>query len=194
MNNDFTYLIPSESNIKNIVGSEIKDIIKCSFETYEEFIEYLNTCGVNGHNDKKSYFKYSYGTLLIIFKNCELSFSSAEDLNSIILCYEKNTESILNKRNLLEDVDVLNKISIFELDINSDIINQRIDSIDVLTRKDLSPKEKGLPSEVGLRFNLNNKKNFILSHNLTQNNFVFSILFENERLPHDIITKLSYSI
>lgn len=194
MNSDFTYLIPSKSNINNIVGLEIKNIIKYSFETYDEFIEYLNDVGINKFHNKESFFKYSYGALLIVFNDCELSFVSAEDLNSLIVCYEKDTKNIINEKSLLKDEDVLNKTSILELDAHTDLINQKVVSIDILTRNDLSPKERGLPSEVGLRFNLTNQKSFIISHNLTQNSFVFSILFKNDTLPDSVIIKLTHSV
>lgn len=183
-----TYLVPSESRVDTLIGAQIKDIVKCSFETYEEYKEYLEACSIVGFDDRESFFKYGDGVLLIVFNEMEVSFTSAEDLNSIILRFEKIANEV-DEKYILNDDDVLDKTSILDIEEDSDLINQKIMSIEILSRNDLSAKEQGLPSELGVRFNLSNDKSFILSHNLTQNSFVFSFLVESDKLPDELITK-----
>jgi len=192
MKNQFAYLVPSESRMGTLIGSEIKDIIKCSFETYQEHKEYLNECDIDGFDDKESFFKYGNGPFLIVFKDVELSFSSAEDLNSLIVCYQKTSDNQIYENYIFEDSAVLEKIPILDIGNYSDLINQEIVGIEILTRNDLNPKEQCVPSEVGIHFYLKNNKRFTLSHNLTENSFVFSILFENDKLPDTLIVKEKY--
>ncbi len=193
MDRDSVYSIPSNIRVKNLINARIKDIIKCSFESYKEYESYLIECDLREYNNMESYFKYSYGAILILLDNCELSFSSAEDLNSLIARYEKNVDGAEGEQYLMNDIDVLDKTSISQLYPNSGLVNQRVSGVDILTRDNLSPKEKGLPSEVGLRFKLENGYSFILAHNLTKNSFVFSILLDGSKLPENVIIKQSYS-
>jgi len=191
MKNQSTELVPSESKLNTLIGSQIKDIIKCSFETYEEHKEYLDEFEIDGFDDKESFFKFGDGPLLIVFEDVELSFVSAEDLNSLIVFLEK-TDNDIAENYILKDSDVLEKISIHDIGGHSELINQEIVGIEILTRNDLSPKEQCVPSEVGVHFYLKNNKRFTLSHNLTENSFVFSILFENDKLPDTLIVKEKY--
>jgi len=191
MKNQSTELVPSESKLKSLIGSQIKDIIRCSFETYEEHKEYLKECDIDGFDDRESFFKYAYGAILIVFEDVELSFVSAEDLNSLIVFLEKTDNEIVENY-ILKDSEVLEKISIHDIGGHSELINQEIVGIEILTRNDLNSRKQDLPSEVGIHFYLKNNRRFTLSHNLTENNFVFSILFENDRLPETLIVKEKY--
>jgi len=192
MKNQFAYLVPSESRMRTLIGTKIKDIVMCSFETYEEHKEYLNECDIDGFDDRESFFKYAFGALLIVFEEVELSFASAEDLNSLIVRYQKTSNNQIYENYILEDPDVLEKISIHDIGGHSELINQEIVGIEILTRNDLNSRKQDLPSEVGIHFYLKNDKRFTLSHNLSENNFVFSILFENDKLPDNLIVKEKY--
>ena len=185
------HLIPSKSQLQSLIGESIRDMVKCSFETYEDHLEYLYFPDMKDYDDQKSFFKYSYGCLLIIFDNYEFTFASAEDLNSLIVKCEKKGDIIYDDY-ILNDVDVLEKTYVKQINDNTDfldVLDQEIIAIDILSTNNLNAIQMGLPSEKGLRFSLKNNCELILSHNLTENSFVFSVLTKKDFISPATISK-----
>ena len=50
-----------------------------------------------------------------------------------------------------------------------------------------NPKQQGLPSENGQEFVFANEKKLLLSHNLTDNNFVFGVLTKEDTITEEIV-------
>ena len=190
---EWSILSEKENELKHLIGRKIVSMVKTSYETFQEHLNYLDEVGEINYRDRLSFFKYSYGSLLIIFdNNTEYSFGSAEDLNSIIMSCEKNIKGEYNKKHLAEDRSVLDKTSIFDVENNTDfkeLLYQNIMSINILTTNDLSGKEQGRPSEKGIEFIFENNKKLILSHNLTENSFVFAVLTERDKISLNTIIK-----
>lgn len=180
--------------LAGLLGHKIVNIIKVSYETFQQHLDYLDEVKIEGYRDEDSFFKYSYGGVLIAFDNeSEYSFGSAEDLNSVVLCCQKKSTGEYNENYILNSKDVASKISIHELEQEHDykeITNQEIVSINILTVSNLNYKEQGIPSEQGVEFILKNDKKIIISHNLTNNSFVFSVLTELDQISPDTIVKL----
>ncbi len=193
MKDIFDNNVPSEKidELEKIIGLQISGMIKVSYETYQDHLDYLNEVGLEKYDDLTSFFKYSYGNILLIFNNgVEYSFGSAEDLNSIILCCEKDISGNKRKAYVLEDTDVLEKTSVMDFDNDfRSVLNKTIISINILTSKKMNSKQQGLPSEIGLEFVFEDKTKLILSHNLTRNSFVFAVLTEDDIIPEDVIVK-----
>ncbi len=200
MQTQFNWTIPSDNNniLENIIGKEIRSIIKASHETYSDHISYLNDVGIAGYRDQFSFFKYALGSFIFSFSDgTECAFSSAEDLNSIIMSLQKSSTQEINQNYIFDDDDVLDFIKLDTIESSTDLqntINKKITTINILTKANLNDKEKLLPSEKGVEFIFENHKKIILSHNLTENNFVFSIQTETDALERkDFIVLKTYT-
>jgi len=184
----FEWTIPSEKekSLRSLIGCKIVDIVKTSYETYPEYLSYLNEVGIDYNIDKISFFKFSYGGLVIIFDNgVKCHFGSAEDLNSIIICFNDSC-------NDFNDAKELTFVSNIDNNPFLKLLNYKIIKINILTRNDLNSKQKGLPSENGLEFIFKNDEKIILSHNLTDNNFVFGVLTKEDAITKNRIVKKSF--
>ncbi|MGB4774921.1 MAG: hypothetical protein WBP45_07115 [Daejeonella sp.] len=190
----FEWTIPSkkENELKRLIGHKILSMVKTSYETFQEHLNYLDEVGEIDYRDRLSFFKYSYGGLLIFFDNdTEYYFGSAEDLNSVIMGCQKNINGKYNENYILDDKDVLDKTSVsdfFDNDFKK-ILNQKIRLINILTTNNLNGKEQCVPSEKGIEFIFENNKKLILSHNLTENSFVFAVLTERDKISLNTIIK-----
>lgn len=196
MDSEFTYSIPSEKRIHQLVGTKMIDLIKYSYEDFLEYTDYLEEVGIAGYRDWLSFFKYGYGGLLIVFDNgVEYSFGSAEDINSIVMCGQRNAEGTYRQGYIMNDADIKEAISASEMnDVHfNEITNRKIVMINVLTPIMQTSKQQGLPSEVGIEFVLENEKKLILSHNLTADSFVFSVLTDNDVLGVPTVVKHSFN-
>ncbi len=198
LENTFTYSVPSKKKLvlERLIHQEIVDIIKCSFESYDEYIAYLDEVKIVGYRNKESFFKYSYGVFLIIFNNKEeYSFAVADDINSIILRCQKDRFEKKYEKYILEDVDMKEKISVMDLDDKNDLnklINTKIEIINILTSNKLNPKQQALDSEQGIEFILQNDKKLILGYNLLLNSFMFALLDQDDQILTSI--KIKYSL
>jgi hypothetical protein len=195
MDSQFEWTIPSEKKLNYILGRKIKNIIKCSYERYQDYLDYLNLIKRKDNHDIKSFFKYSYGSVLVIFDDeSEYLFSSADDLNSVILCCQKQ-DHIYKSDYILNDTDVLEKITVFDIPDNYDfisLIDKVITQVNILSVSDMNYKEQGVSSEKGLEFIFDNNDKLLFSHNLTEDNFVFSILTDKDHVTSRINVIKSY--
>ena len=69
MERKFEWLIPTEreDEFKELIGCKIVSIMKFSYETFKDYLDYLDYVEQNGYRDRISFFKYSYGCLLLVF-------------------------------------------------------------------------------------------------------------------------------
>lgn len=195
MERQFEWTIPSvkEDSLKHLLGCKVINLVKTSYETFAKHLEYLDLTEQTGYRDRLSFFKYSYGSLLITFDNgAEYSFASAEDLNSVIMSCQKDTLGQKNDKYILEDESVLDITSVS--DVKGDFVemlNQKVKAINILTTLGLNSKQESLPSEQGVEFIFENDNKLILSHNLTENSFVFAVLSQLDKISSKSIIKLS---
>ena len=196
MEKQFEWTVPSvkEDGLKHLIGCKVIGLIKISYETFANHLEYLDLTEQTGYRDRLSFFKYSYGSLLIIFDNgVEYSFSSAEDLNSVIMCCQKDNSGQKNDKYILADESVLDITSVSDFESEFvDMLNQKIKSINILTTLDLNSKQESLPGEQGIEFIFDNGSKLILSHNLTENSFVFAVLSQLDKITPKSIVKMSF--
>lgn len=197
MESKFEWEVPSvyESNLRQLIGCRLLNIVKVSYETFQDHLDYLDEVGKEGYRDRLSFFKYSYGGVLLTFdNNAEYSFGSAEDLNSVIMCCEKDPilgyrpSYIMDKASVLDNTSALDFENEFQ-----EFLNVKIVSIKILSRNDLNPKEQGLPSETGVAFLFEGGRQLILSHNLTDDNNVFGVLSEKDKITNNVIVKKEFS-
>lgn len=179
MKNLFNWTILSEKKeeLKHIIGCEIVDIVKVSYESFQDYLLYLDDICENRYRDIFSFFRYHYGSIVFSFNNgMEYSFCIADDLNSIIMSCERDINGNCSKNYYLDDDSVIEMISINyfkEFTISCNFLNQPINAINILTKKDLSSKLECVPSEMGLELILQNGEKIYLHHNLGIENFYF---------------------
>lgn len=192
----FEWTIPSvkEDSLKHLVGCKVTSLVKTSYETFANHLEYLDMTGQTDYRDRLSFFKYSYGSLLITFDNgAEYSFGSAEDLNSVIMSCQKDNRGQKNDNYILEDESVLDITSVSDFESEFvELLGQKIKTINILTMLGLNSKQASLPSEQGIEFIFENGSKLILSHNLTENSFVFAVLSQLDKISSKSIVKLSF--
>ena len=177
MGKSLLWSIPSEKeqDLKLLIGSRITDLIKMSDETFTEYIAYLEEIGNENYKDKLSFFKFSFGGLLIQFDSgIQCYFSSAEDLNSIIIAFEADNNDFSG------GTEELTHACEVENNPFQNLLNKAIIQINILSRVDLNSKQLSTPSEVGMEFIMADDSKLVLSHNLTENNFVFGVLTEDD--------------
>jgi hypothetical protein len=187
-------LSTKSDSLKNLIDCKIINLAKASYETFADHLEYLDLTSQASYRDKLSFFKYSYGSLLIVFDNgIEYSFASAEDLNSVIMCCQKGTDGKRNSNYIMDDKDVLDIASISDFESEfGEMLNQKVMTINILTAVDLNSKQRALPSEQGIEFIFENGSKLILSHNLTENSFVFAVLSQLDKITPKSIVKMSF--
>lgn len=197
MESKFVWEVPSvhEGELRQLIGCRLLNIVKVSYETFQDHLDYLNEVGKEGYRDTISFFKYSYGSVLLIFdNNAEYSFASAEDLNSVIMCCQKDPVFGYRLSYIMNDADVLDNTSALDFENEfQKFLNIKIVSIKILSRSDLRPKPQGLPSETGVAFLFEGGRQLILSHNLTDDNFVFGVLSERDKITNNVIVKKEFS-
>nr|WP_315033171.1 hypothetical protein [uncultured Chryseobacterium sp.] len=179
------YPSQDKKKLSKIIGNEIKDILKISYETYEEFV--YDWSDYNEYQNKISFFKYSSGSVLLRFSNdLEYLFYSADELNSVMLLCQKDSMNI-NPYYVLDEEVNSDVRMIFSVKDNRDLLfnhfmNKRIKKIKILTKNNLNSKEKSLPSDMGIELFFENiNESLILNHHLDENkSFTFSILKGND--------------
>jgi hypothetical protein len=197
MENLFCWTIPNEKKalLHQLIGCKIVDMIKISYETYHDYLNYLDEIQENSYRDKVSFFKFHFGSLFVIFDNkVECSFSIADDLNSLIMICQKSIEGRIYNDYSLTDKTVLDKTSIFEIDKSCEIskmINQPVSKINILTLENLQGKLANVPSEMGLEFVFQNNERLSLSYNLSKNHLHFITCSKDDLVSN---TKIKYSI
>ncbi|WP_326983255.1 hypothetical protein VUJ46_01535 [Chryseobacterium sp. MYb264] len=185
--NIFIEYYPSQDRKRlcEIVGNEIKDIIKISYESYDEFLNDWDD--YHEYQNKFSFFKYSYGCVLLRFSNeLEYLFYSADEQNSVMLLCQRDAMNVNPYYVLNKEVNSEIKM-IFSVKEDRDLyfnrfINRKIKKINILTKNNLNSKEEDLPSNMGIELLFENmNESLILSHHLDENkSFVFSILEGND--------------
>lgn len=186
-NNIFIEYYPSQDKkrLSEIIGNEIKDIIKISYECYDEFLDDWEE--YNEYQNEFSFFKYSYGSVLLRFSNeLEYLFYSAEELNSVMLLCQRdginvNPYYVLNKE-INSDIRSIYSVKDDRSLYFNRFINRKINKIKILTQNNLNSKQEGRPSDMGIEILFEDiKDSLILGHNLDKNkSFVFSILEGND--------------
>lgn len=56
----------------------------------------------------------------------------------------------------------------------------------------MNSKQESLPGEQGIEFIFDNGSKLILSHNLTENSFVFAVLSQLDKVTPKLIVKMSF--
>lgn len=191
---EWNVLSAKDDNLKQLIGCKVVNLVKVSYETFAAHLEYLDLIERNTYRDRLSFFKYSYGSLLIVFDDgVEYSFSSSEDLNSVIMCCQKDNRGQKNDKYILEDESVLDITSVSDFESEFvEMLNQKVKAINILTALGLNSKQESLPSEQGIEFIFENGKKLILSHNLTENSFVFAVLSHIDKISSKSIVKLNF--
>jgi hypothetical protein len=71
--------------LNSLKGLRITSLVRCSCDSYDEFDEY-GLYGIAEHD----FFRFATGPVVIVFENgLEISFSSAEDISSVITWVQK---------------------------------------------------------------------------------------------------------
>lgn len=189
INNIYTQGIPSEkiTLLQELIGQAITSLIKYSFDTPEEYFDYLAMCEIEDKS-LESAFKWNYGFLSVAFDNdTRFSFYSNEEINSVMVKLEYKDGTSDPKK--IEDITSA-KLSIDARDLNSNysgLLYSPVEQINILTTLGLNAKELDLPSETGLELILQNGRKLILSHNLTKDSFVFTVLTERDNIPAETV-------
>jgi len=193
MHTKYSWTVPSEKKeeLEYLIQNKIVCMMKTSYETYEDYLDYLDQVGIYEYRDRTSFFKYSYGGVMLRFDDgSEYSFGSAEDLNSVIMSCQKDSFGKKNEKYILDDKDILSLDSVLDIDYEyKNIMYKKIVEINSLTTEYLSSKEQSVPSEKGIEFLFENGNSLILAHNLTGNNFVFAVLSGYNQIAKKVIVK-----
>lgn len=150
------------SELKVLIGCQIIDMKKCSFDSYQDYTEYLDEVGIDHYRSKNSFFRYGFGSLLIEFNNNEkFDFAYVDELHSVVVLKDIDNS-------VLDDLELKEIISIKEFPQSSllECLNLRINKINILTEYPLRGNLDLVPSESQIEFIFENKKNLILGLNL----------------------------
>lgn len=185
---EWTVLSKKKEELRHMIGYEIVNILKISYDGFQDYLNYLDEIYENRYRDRFSYFRFHYGRLIFFLNNgIKYSFSIADDLNSLIMSCEEGVDERFTMSHYLNDDTNVKNISIYEfMDEKSvgEFLNQPIVSISILTMESLSGKLQYVPSEMGLEIMLQNKKKILLHHNLTIDSFFFINFDENSLISN----------
>lgn len=163
-----------------LVGIRIVDLVRYSWWPVEDV---ASECNIS---DEQA-FALTAGPLGIVFENGEiLGLASDPSMNSVMV-WNEGGRYISSPGATLEQDGELFPISAQDQEYAAPfwkkVIGATVVQLEVLKPKVMSIKKRELPSEVGLRFQLQNGLSFVASHGLHDGSDDFSVLEESQIVP-----------
>lgn len=182
--NEYNYPTHRKNDLCRMIGDEIVDIIKCSYETYNEYVDYEKGLNRDLFITEMDYFQYSFGFLLIKYKSeVEYSFCYLDVTQSVSVNLEKNVNKLCDNY-ALDDKDIKDIRSIKNYPNTSfyRFLNKKIIRINILTKKQLNSLLLTRPCEYWLEFIFQDGSGLVLGFGIVTSEFS---IFNNNILPSD---------
>ncbi|MEO9382602.1 hypothetical protein [Chromobacterium phragmitis] len=169
--------------LNTLMGVKIIDMVRYSWWPADEVAA---ECNIR----EEQAFALTAGPLGIVFENGRiLGLASDPAMNSVVVWDEGARRSTSSNVTLDQD-DELFPISaqdeVHSAPFWKQVIGGTLAQLTILKRNIMSAKERELPSELGLRFQLQNGLIFVASHGLHNGSDDFSVLEESQLAPIEL--------
>ena len=189
--NEHNFPTYRKNDLQVLIGDEIIDILKCSYESFQQYVEERKQFDKDFQFDEFDFFMNSYGCFLVKYKSgLEYSFAYNDASQSVCVNIEKSA-NYLDKDYLFQDKDILDARSIRGYDncLYSDFFEKQIIKINVVTANSLLPHLTTRPCEYLLDFQFMDETHLFLGLVSREGNF--NIIY-NMALPYNM--KVKYCI
>ncbi|MBB5020657.1 hypothetical protein HNQ59_003982 [Chitinivorax tropicus] len=177
---------PSTSSdfLNALIGVRIIDLVRYSWWPAGTVAA---ECGIG---DAQA-FGLTAGPLSIVFENGQiLGLASDPTINSVVIWDESARRSTLSSIALNQDDElfpIFAQNEVYATPFWKQVVGNTLTQLTILKRKTMSAKEGELPSELGLRFRMQNGLSFVASHGLHNGSDDFSVLEESQLAPMELV-------